>query len=299
MGGLQPPEHLGDVNPNGPCDVFDFGVIDENADWIVVDKPAPLQVHPSKPGGPPTLWHGLRALLACDLVDGDHLSIINRLDRETSGLTIVAKRREAARRLHKAMMRRQIHKEYTAIVWGWPEWESLEIDAPILRRGDVMDSDIYLMQAVHPDGAACRTSCRVVRRFARQTSNGGRFSIIAATPHTGRMHQIRVHLAHAGFPLVGDKLYGPSPQWYLRQIDRGWTPEAAAALLLPRHALHSSFLALADEETVISWHAPLPPDLAEFSGGSGFVGSDAPVGASSGVRRGAPPDAAPATTGSL
>lgn len=258
------------MKPNGPCDVFDFGVIDENADWIVVDKPAPLQVHPSKPGGPPTLWHGLRALLACDLVDGDHLSIINRLDRETSGLTIVAKRREAARRLHKAMMRRQIHKEYTAIVWGWPDWDALEIDAPILRRGDVMDSDIYLMQAVHPDGAACRTSCRVVRRFARETSNGGRFSIIAATPHTGRMHQIRVHLAHAGFPLVGDKLYGPSPQWYLRQIEHGWTPEAAAALLLPRHALHSSFLALADEENVIAWHAPLPPDLA------GFAGSGAP-----------------------
>lgn len=251
----------------GPCDVYDFTVIDESADWIVVDKPAPLQVHPSKPGGPPTLWHGLRELLVCELAGGAALSLINRLDRETSGLTLVAKHTAAARRLHKAMMRRQMEKEYTAVVWGWPDWESLTIEAPILRKGEVMETEIYLIQAVHPDGVPCRTDCRVLRRFERETSNGRKFSVIAARPMTGRMHQIRVHLSHAGYPVVGDKLYGPSSEWYLRQIRDGWTAEAEAALLMRRHALHSSHLSVRDEDGEgLSWEAPLARDMAAFAG---------------------------------
>ena len=257
------------MNASGPCDVFDFTVIDESDDWIVVDKPAPLQVHPSKPGGPPTLWHGLRALLACEIVSGAALSLINRLDRETSGLTLVAKHTAAARRLHKAMMRRQVAKEYTALVWGWPAWDRLTVDAPILRRGDVEPSPIHLMQLVHPDGAACLTECRVIRRFRRPTTNGEQFSLVAATPHTGRMHQIRVHLAHAGHPVVGDKLYGPSCSWYLRQIEDGWTPDAERALLLPRHALHSSAMAILDDpDNPLRWTAPLPRDIAGFVHGT-------------------------------
>src|SRR6187551_2042408 len=116
-------------------DVCEFTVIDETADYIVVNKPAPLQVHPSRPDGGPTLWHGLRELLRFEIENGAALSIINRLDRDTSGIVLVAKHKAAARMLHKAMMRREVSKEYRAIVWGWPEADEFTVDEPILRRG--------------------------------------------------------------------------------------------------------------------------------------------------------------------
>jgi 23S rRNA pseudouridine1911/1915/1917 synthase len=252
--------------PSPPsADVFDFSVVDESADWIVVNKPAPLQIHPSKPGGPPTLWHGLRELLAYDLANGAALSIINRLDRETSGLVLIAKNPATARAFNKAMMRREIRKEYTALVTGWPDKEEWTTEAPILRRGDVEESPIYLMQKVHPDGVPCLTQFRVLQRLRHATSAGDRFALVAAVPHTGRMHQIRVHLHHSGYPVVGDKLYGPDPEWYLRQISEGWTPASQSALLLPRQALHSARLGLTlPDQPPLDWAAPLPHEWIPF-----------------------------------
>jgi 23S rRNA pseudouridine1911/1915/1917 synthase len=249
------------------ADVFDFSVVDESEDWIVVNKPAPLQIHPSKPGGPSTLWHGLRELLVYDLANGAALSIINRLDRETSGLVLIAKNPATARAFNKSMMRREISKEYTALVSGWPDEDAWSVEAPILRRGDVEDSPIYLMQKVHPDGVPSLTRFRVLRRLSCQTSAGGRFALVSAVPHTGRMHQIRVHLHHSGYPVVGDKLYGPDSRWYLRQITDGWTPEAQRALLLPRQALHSSKLGITPpDHPPLQWEAPLPAEWADFVG---------------------------------
>ena len=240
-------------------DVFEFSVVDESADWIVVNKPAPLQIHPSKPGGPSTLWHGLRELLAYELANGGTLSIINRLDRETSGLVLVAKHPAAARAFNKAMMRREVQKEYAALVTGWPDEDEWTVEAPILRRGEVENSPIYLMQKVHADGVPCVTHFQVLQRFAYPASSEKRLALVTAVPHTGRMHQIRVHLHHSGFPVVGDKLYGPDPGWYLRQISHGWTLEAAAALLLPRQALHSARLGVTlTDQQPLRWEAPLP-----------------------------------------
>lgn len=248
-------------------DTCDFTVIDETEDWIVVNKPAPLQVHPSRPDGGPTLWHGLRELLRYEIENGAALSIINRLDRDTSGIVLVAKQKAAARMLHKAMMRREVDKEYRAIVWGWPEEDAFTVDQPIIRRHDIEPSDIYNFHQVHPAGAASCTEFRVLRRFEKETSNGSRFSLIAAHPLTGRMHQIRVHLSHAGFPVVGDKLYGPSPDWYVRQIHHGWTIEAANALLMRRQALHSCRLSVTSDEGIRhEWIAPLPADMEDFLG---------------------------------
>lgn len=242
-------------------DVLDFSVIDESPDWIVVNKPAPLQIHPSKPGGPPTLWHGLRALLVYDIANGAALSIINRLDRETSGLVLIAKNAAAARSFNKAMMRREVRKEYVALVHGWPEADEWTVEAPLLRRGDVEPSPVYLMQAVHEDGAPSLTRFRVLRRFERATTAGNRFALVEAKPETGRMHQIRVHLQHSGHSVVGDKLYGPDPQWYLRQIEHGWTPESAFALLLPRHALHSARFGISlPDGPPREWVSPPPPE---------------------------------------
>ena len=253
--------------PRPLIDQCDFTVIDETDDWIVVNKPAPLQVHPSRPDGGPTLWHGLRELLRFELENGASLSLINRLDRDTSGIVLVAKHKAAARMLHKAMMRREVQKEYRAIVWGWPEADTFPVDQPILRRGKVEESGVYILQQVHPEGAPSLTEFRVLSRFQRDTPNGSRFSLMAAIPHTGRMHQIRVHLSHAGFPVVGDKLYGPSPDWYLSQIHHGWTKEAANALLMPRHALHSCFLQVGLDDRRMEWRADMPADMQDFVSG--------------------------------
>ncbi len=249
--------------PNPKC----FRVIDESAEWIVIDKPPHLQVHPSKPDGSFTLWHGLRELLAFEMVNGGQVSIINRLDRDTSGLSLVCKTAEAARKFSQLMERRLIHKEYLAIVWGWPACDRYEIDVPLARKGDHESSRIYLKQCVHPLGTPSRTFIEVEKRFRCETSNGCEFSVVRAIPETGRMHQIRVHLAHIGHPVVGDKIYGPNEEHYLEFIETGWTPALERSLLLPRHALHSAMLRIETANVQSEWNSPLPQDLAAFVNG--------------------------------
>lgn len=244
---------------------FDFTVLDETDDWLVVDKPAPLQIHPSKPEDAGlTLWDGLRAMLSYELANGGQVSLVNRLDRETSGVVVVAKNAAAARRLGKAMMRRQCDKSYLAIVRGWPDWETHELEAPILRAGTVTESRIWVKQIVHERGAPCRTEFRVLQRFENAASPGIGFALVEARPHTGRMHQIRVHLAHLGLPIVGDKLYGGDESCYLEFMETGWSASLAARLLLPRQALHSHRLGIHDAQGDLAWEAPLPADLRAF-----------------------------------
>ena len=186
---------------------------------------------------------------------------MNRLDRETSGLVLVAKTAAAARDFGLLMQRRSLRKEYLAIVWGWPQWDQKLVDAPLDRQGKHQHSLIWLKQMIHAAGAPAQTKFVVERRFRRSTLSGDRFSIIRAIPRTGRTHQIRVHLATLGHPIVGDKIYGPDERLYLRFIETGWTDEFEQILLLPRHALHSAKLAIEDYR---EWTSALPPDLAEF-----------------------------------
>jgi len=273
-----------------------FNLVDETDDYIVVDKPPFLLIHPTKPNGAPTLWKELRELLAFEIASGGQVSIVNRLDRETSGLVLVAKTSAAARRFGLLMQRQQVKKEYLAIVWGWPEWERYFVDAPMDRQGKHQESAIWLKQMIHTSGAPAQTEFFVERRFVRSMvtpsplasrlplsgqgedegegrknvhgKNSARgeekFAVIRAIPRTGRTHQIRVHLSAIGHPIVGDKIYGPDEQLYLRFVDAGWTLELEQQLLLPRHALHSAKLAIEGER---EWASPLPPDLAEFCSG--------------------------------
>ncbi len=199
-------------------------------------------MHPTKPDGPPTLWSELAGLLAFEITNGGQISIVNRLDRETSGLVLVAKTAAAARRFGLLMQEQRIAKEYLAIVWGWPEWERKTVNAPLARQGLHAISPIWLKQMIHATGVPASTEFRVEQRFEKRTTAGERFSLVRAFPRTGRTHQIRVHLASLGHPIVGDKIYGPNEQHYLRFIDTGWTSELENALLLPRHALHSARL---------------------------------------------------------
>ena len=210
------------------------------------------------------MWKQLRELLAFEIASGGQVSIVNRLDRETSGLVLVAKTATAARDFGLLMQQHSLRKEYLAIVRGWPEWEQKLVDAPLDRQGKHQHSVIWLKQMIHVAGAPAQTEFFVERRFRKSTSSGDRFSVIRAIPRTGRTHQIRVHLASIGHPIVGDKIYGPDEQCYLRFIETGWTHELEESLLLPRHALHSAKLAIDGKR---EWTSALPPDLAEFCSG--------------------------------
>lgn len=214
------------------------------------------------PGNPPTLLDGLEALCAYELACGGKLSLINRLDRETSGIVLVAKHREAARELGMAMERREFRKSYRALVWGWPAGDEFVVDAPLLRKGEVEASPIWVKQAVHPAGKAARTRFEVEHRFEKATSRGDRFSLLRCLPETGRMHQLRVHAAHAGFPIVGDKIYGPDERCYLEFVERGWTTALQRTLLMNRQALHAFGLGWKDRE----WACEVPADMRGFTG---------------------------------
>jgi 23S rRNA pseudouridine1911/1915/1917 synthase len=238
-----------------------FNVVDETNDYIVVDKPALLLTHPTKPDQRTTLWKQLRELLAFEIANGGQVSIVNRLDRETSGLVLVAKNAATARRFGLLMQQQRFQKEYLAIVWSWPEWETKIVDAPLDRQGKHQPSAIWLRQTIHPKGAEAITEFRVEERFTRSTTNGNRFALVRAVPKTGRTHQIRVHFAFLGHPIVGDKIYGPDEKLYLGFIETGWTSKLERELLLPRHALHAVKLAIENEQ---EWTAELPTDLARF-----------------------------------
>jgi 23S rRNA pseudouridine1911/1915/1917 synthase len=280
---------------------LEFKIVDETHEYLVVDKPPFLLMHPTKPDGRPTLWKELRHLLAFEIANGGQVSIVNRLDRETSGLVLVAKTSSAARRFGLLMQQQRLKKEYLAIVWGWPDWNEQMVDGPLDRQGKHRESAIWLKQMIHPAGAPAQTEFFVEQRFTRSTrtteqpslsplpsrreneepalsgsrtgeesgqvwawnSNGEdeRFALIRAVPRTGRTHQIRVHLASIGYPVVGDKIYGPDEKLYLRFINAGWTTQLERQLLLPRHALHGTKLTIEGEH---EWTSPLPADLAEF-----------------------------------
>src|SRR5881398_3427306 len=147
--------------------VDDFRIIDETDDYIVVDKPPFVLIHPTKPDQRITLWKQLRELLAFEIANGGQVSIVNRLDRETSGLVLVAKTASAARRFGLLMQGQRLHKEYLAIVWGWPDWETKIVDAPMDRQGKHQRSAIWLKQMIHPDGASALTEFRVEKRFKK------------------------------------------------------------------------------------------------------------------------------------
>src|SRR5438552_8866919 len=100
--------------------MIQFEIVDETDDYVVVNKPAFLLVHPTKPNGAPTLWKQLRELLAFEIASGGQVSIVNLLDRETSGLVLVAKTSAAARKFGMLMQQRRLRTEYLAIVSGWP-----------------------------------------------------------------------------------------------------------------------------------------------------------------------------------
>jgi 23S rRNA pseudouridine1911/1915/1917 synthase len=232
--------------------VGDPRVVVENEDFMILDKPAHLLCHPTRLDGQASLITWLRASRS-----DEYLTLLNRLDRETSGLCIVAKSHAAANSINRLIERRMIEKDYLVIVWGEMKWDYLEIDAKLREIGVTSDNPVRIKQGVAQEGTEAHT------KVWRLATNHG-FSLLRAQPKTGRLHQIRVHLATIGLPVVGDKIYGPDASLFLKFIDQGWTEEHESRLLLPRHALHASQLRFNWQGQPFTAESPLPADLQAF-----------------------------------
>ncbi|MDR1190579.1 MAG: RluA family pseudouridine synthase [Verrucomicrobiales bacterium] len=231
-------------------------IVSASADWFVVNKPAHLLIHPTRPDGQFTLLEWVRQKFPAEPV-----AIINRLDRETSGLVLVARSAAAASRLGKMTMRREIGKKYLAIVSGVAP-ERGTVSAPLDRLGKHRPSAIHVRQAVIAGTYAATT--HFTRLAVKQAADGDQFSLLELVLETGRLHQIRVHLAHIGHPVVGDKIYGSDENFYLSFIENGWTDEMQKALRLNRHALHAATLTFTWDEKPVTVSVPLPADLRGF-----------------------------------
>jgi 23S rRNA pseudouridine1911/1915/1917 synthase len=206
-----------------------FEIIFEDADLLVINKPAGLVCHPTKNGEMSSLIG--RARLHLGTSAQPHL--VNRLDRETSGVVIIAKNSEVAGELGKILEGRAIEKEYLAIIHGHLREDHGLIDAPL---GKDETSRVAIKDCVRPDGAAAQTEFFVERTFSRGV---GKFTLLQVIPRTGRKHQIRIHLAHLGHPIVGDKLYGGDEDLYLALVENRLTEEQRTKLILENHALHA------------------------------------------------------------
>lgn len=224
-----------------------FEIIYEDAELLVINKAAGLVCHPSKNGELSSLIGRVRLHLG----DGARPHLVNRLDRETSGIVIAAKTDDAARELRQLWESRDVRKEYLAIVHGHVREDSGVIDAPL---GKDESSRVAIKDCVRPEGSPSQTEFFVLNRFRRgrdslrqpgvpergvEFASGEAFSLLRVLPRTGRKHQIRIHLAHIGHPIVGDKIYGHDEDCYLALVEDRLTPEQRAQLILPHQALHA------------------------------------------------------------
>ncbi|HEV2229630.1 MAG TPA: 23S rRNA pseudouridine(1911/1915/1917) synthase RluD [Steroidobacteraceae bacterium] len=222
-----------------------LNVVFKDRALLVIDKPAGMVVHPGAGNPRHTLQN---ALLGLDprLALVPRAGLVHRLDKDTSGLLVVARTPEAHTALVAALAAREISRQYLAVCGGCVTAGGT-IDEPIGRHRTQR-----LKMAVRRGGRPAVTHYRVLERFRAHT-------LVRAELESGRTHQIRVHLAHIGFPVVGDPLYGGR-----RRIPAGCTPDLAAALgAFRRQALHAERLALTHPVTgrKMEWQAPLPADM--------------------------------------
>ena len=220
--------------------------------FLIANKPPGWLVHPTRPDGTFTLIDWLREQLP-----GEFLSLVSRLDRETSGLLLIARGKENASLLGKMQQRREIHKTYLAIVHGKPP-ESGVIDAPLDRLGKHQPSKIYIRQAVIPGTYPAMTEFKTLGTLNHPEH--GKISLVEASPKTGRLHQIRAHFEEIGFPVLNDKIYGKNDDYFINYIDKVFEKRSE----IQRHCLHSSKIWFIFGSEVVSEEIGLPEDMADI-----------------------------------
>jgi 23S rRNA pseudouridine1911/1915/1917 synthase len=240
-------------------------IVYEDDDLAIVNKPAGMMVHAGAGATEEArnrgtlvnaLLHRFQALseLGGDLRPG----IVHRLDRATSGLMVVAKNDEAHRRLARQFSGREVHKTYLALVHGWPKKDRGTIQSSISRDAQRRTR----MTTRGSRGREAVTHYGVTRKI---DSPYGKFALVELKIETGRTHQIRVHMASLGHPVVGDALYG-APREIRTESGKRRAAGAPATIALARNFLHSTKLELAHPRTAepLSFERGLPDDLAEF-----------------------------------
>ena len=236
-------------------------IVYEDSDLLVVDKPAGLVVHPAAGNLDGTL---VNALLAhCSDLTGVggvmRPGIVHRLDKDTSGLLVVAKNERAIRSLGKQFAAHAVERAYNAVVWGAPRTPQGVIEGNLGRN----PFDRKRIAVLRDEGKPARTNYRVLERFGPKERPLA--ALVECRLETGRTHQIRVHMAHVGHPLIGDATYGRS-----RSAPRAKTPEEEAAFAaiaaFPRQALHAGVLGFfhPSQQKTMRFESPWPEDLSNL-----------------------------------
>jgi 23S rRNA pseudouridine1911/1915/1917 synthase len=239
---------------------FASWILHEDERLLVVAKPGDVVCHPSKHGPMSSLVGAAREHLGAAV-----LHLVFRLDRETSGVVVLAKDPKTASRLQTAVQDRRVGKVYLAILTGELAAPA-RVDQPL---GDDTASPVFMKSAVRPDGQPSVT-------VFEPLSAGGGFTLARVRTETGRKHQIRAHAQWLGHALVGDKIYGPDARLYLEFIDNGWSPKLEARLHLPRQALHCRRIDLEPAGLPFVFLAPVPADMAQFCARHGLALPAAP-----------------------
>lgn len=223
-------------------------VLWEDDVMLAILKPPGMLMHPV---GQKWAWSLLGAVR--EARPDAHIDLSHRLDKETSGVVLLSKTVEANRAMKDAFMTRRVGKVYWAIVRGVVPWEEQTLDAALGHREGSL---VNLRVGVRPDGDRAVTRFRVLERMADHT-------LVACKPITGRTHQIRVHLEHLGFPILGDKLYGQPDTVWLEHLKDGATDAVKAAIAFSRHCLHARSVVFPHPVTgqMVRVKAPMPDDM--------------------------------------
>jgi 23S rRNA pseudouridine1911/1915/1917 synthase len=234
-------------------------ILFEDEHLLVIDKPPLVAVHPTARYHKHTVIERLRS----DRPD-EFLTLVHRLDRETSGILLIARTGEAERAFKRLLEdrtlgrgeRAEFTKSYLCITRGVPPNGFIDLPLELDAENPLR---VKMRVAAPGTGLEARTEIEVLE------ARGG-YALVRAGLHTGRQHQIRIHLSALGFPVVGDKLYGPDERLLARAADGELTPEDLVTLELPRHALHAHRYALEHVVTrqPLDLIAPLPADLEDF-----------------------------------
>lgn len=239
---------------------FNYKILYEDEVLFVIDKPAQLPVHPAGRYFFNTLLIHLKTQGHQNpLRSEEDYYLAHRIDKETSGVLVLTKDKDVCADITRQFAERKTKKRYLALVRGICP-ESFEIDLPIKRAPHSLIELKMSTASLEEGGQASFTGFKRLQTF-------GTYSLVECFPRTGRQHQIRVHLDAAGYPIVGDKLYGIPESEALRFYERKHlSPEAEAKLLMPRHALHAASLEFFHPtlKKMMKFEAPLPQDMRDF-----------------------------------